>query len=188
MIKGIKRLRQAIKNQQDAGGGEFRLAYHDAEEIADEIEEEFGWAQGVPTPVDADGEVVPITTDVMYDDDGEKLEGSIYKSFIWSRERDRWYFGVLGGSRGVASLHLARPDSWERIEEDIRRCRNQQTSCAYYGREENECVGCPSVDIPWCIGSMANDVLRRAKALAERDAKASTPQPSPHEAKGAGRA
>lgn len=40
MIKGIKRLRQAIKNQQDAGCGEFRLTYHDAKEIAAEIDDE----------------------------------------------------------------------------------------------------------------------------------------------------
>lgn len=170
-VTGIQRLRQAIDNQSAAGEACFSLTMGEAYAICDKVEDELArvsWAQGVPAPVDADGEVVPITTDVMYDDDGEKLEGSIYKSFIWSRERDRWYFGVLGGSRGVASLHLARPDSWERIEEDIRRCRDQQTSCAYYGRKENECVGCPSIDMPWCIGSMVNDVLRRAEALAGR--------------------
>ena len=56
-MKGIKRFRQAIKNQQDFGNGEFRLTYHDAKEIAAEIEEELSrlsWAQGVPAPVDAD--------------------------------------------------------------------------------------------------------------------------------------
>ena len=37
---GVARLRQAIKNQRDAGEGEFHLTYHDAEEIAAEIEDE----------------------------------------------------------------------------------------------------------------------------------------------------
>ena len=118
---GVARLRQAIKNQQDLGNGDLRLTYHDAEEIAAEIEDELAqlaWAQGVPAPVDADGKVVPLTTEVMYDDDGEERKGSIYRSFIWSRERDRWYFGVINGSREVASLHLTRPDSWKRLEED----------------------------------------------------------------------
>lgn len=75
-MKGIKRFRQAIKNQRDAGEGEFHLNYHDAKEIADEIDAElleicnsaereigrYVWVHGVPAPVDADGEVVPLTT------------------------------------------------------------------------------------------------------------------------------
>lgn len=173
-VTGIQRLRQAIDNQSAAGEACFSLPIGEAYAICDEVDDELAqlaWAKGVPAPVDADGEVVPLTTEVMYDDDGEERKGSIYRSFLWSRERDRWYFGVLGGSREVASLHLTRPDSWERLEEDIERCRDQQTTCAYYGREANECVGCPSTDVSWCVSSMANDVLRRAKALAERDAK-----------------
>lgn len=70
-MKGIKRFRQAIKNQRDAGEGEFHLNYHDAEEIAAEIEDEYGWAAGVPVPRDADGEVVPLTTRLMYTNKGE---------------------------------------------------------------------------------------------------------------------
>ena len=53
MIKGIKRLRQAIKNQRDAGEGEFRLSFADVVAICDEIDAEFArlaWAAGVPVP------------------------------------------------------------------------------------------------------------------------------------------
>lgn len=48
-MKGIKRFRQAIKNQRDAGEGEFHLTYHDADEIADDKEgEPTMWLGGSP--------------------------------------------------------------------------------------------------------------------------------------------
>lgn len=172
---GIQRLRQAIDNQTAAGEACFSLTMGEAYAICDEVEDELArvsWAQRVPAPVDADGEVVPITTEVMYDDDGEKREGSIYRSFIWSRERDRWYFGVPGGAREVSSLHLAKPDSWERLEEDVESMLRNGT-CAYFGRFEREsCKGCPafSIDNLSCSHGIVRDVLRRTKALAKRDA------------------
>ena len=49
-MNGIKRFRQAIKNQQDFGDGEFHLTYQDAEDLASEIEKESGWAAGIPAP------------------------------------------------------------------------------------------------------------------------------------------
>lgn len=39
-MKGIKRFRQAIKNQRDLGNGDLRLTYQDAEKLCCEIEEE----------------------------------------------------------------------------------------------------------------------------------------------------
>ena len=42
-MKGIERFRQAIRNQRDAGEGEFCLIYHDAEKIAAKILFGFDW-------------------------------------------------------------------------------------------------------------------------------------------------
>ena len=98
-MKGIKRFRQAIKNQQDLGNGEFRLSYHDAEEIAAEIEDELArvsWAKDVPAPVDADGNVVPLTTKVMYDDDGDRLSVA---SFTFYVEGGFWRVSYEKGGR-----------------------------------------------------------------------------------------
>lgn len=171
-VTGIQRLRQAIDNQSAAGEACFSLPAGEARAICDECEDELArvsWAQGVPVPVDADGKVVPLTTEVMYDDDGKERKGSICRSFILSRERDRWYFGVLGGSRGVASLHLTRPDSWERLEEDVKRFEDYRDACAYYDRLLDDCDGCPGNE-PDCDYFVARDVMRRTKALAGREA------------------
>lgn len=191
-MKGIKRFRQAIENQQSAGEATFSLPIGEASAICDECEDQLarlGWAKDVPAPVDADGEVVPLSTEVMYDDDGEEREGSIYRSFILSREMDRWYFGVPGGAREVASLRLHRPDSWERLEEDIGSVSNSSI-CAYFGWKGKPCEGCPAFigENSNCKREAMRDVLRRAKALAKRDAKEFAPSPSPHEAKEGGRA
>jgi len=172
-MKGIKRFRQAIKNQLDTGEGEFRLTYHDAEEIADEIEDELAqlaWAKDVPTPVDADGNVVPLTTKVMYGDDGRELEIIFFK-FNTDNRATRWlaFCKNKDGDRGyaaVSSVHLRRPDSWERLEEDA-----AKGICDYF--DHSSCLKCPGFNHAShsCDKARAQDIVRRAKALAERDVK-----------------
>lgn len=194
MIKGIKRFRQAIKNQQDLGNGDLRLAYHDAEEIAAEIEDElleicgsaereiarYAWAHGIPAPVDADGEVVPLTTRVMYTHNGRKIEltdfdllhSALSGSFTWRAIRNTGH-GVEDFSLG--SLHLRRPDSWELLEKDVSKAEDKGI-CGYFGFAMNRpcSTECPARDVrDSCAVTAMHDVLRRAKALAERDAKGS---------------
>lgn len=160
MIKGIERFRQAIKNQRDLGNGDFRLAYHDAEEIADEIEDELArlsWAKGVPAPRDADGEVVPLTTKAMFTDKGEMVRvGSIcYAARLWYVRRmhsDKTYW--------LNALHCTERDSWERLEKDALKAPRDYVE----GRGITTEPG-------GRVATMVSDILRRAKALARRDAK-----------------
>lgn len=190
-MNGIKRFKQAIKNQQEFEDGEFHLTYQDAEELADEIEDELArlsWAAGVPAPVDADGEVVPLRTEVMYDDDGVK---HMVHSFTFVKEHNRWdtrcvqLRANMPVIHSLGLLHLHRPDSWKRLEEDVKQFENEVCACSYYGKKRLDCDGCKSPCQPGvnCRESVVGDVLRRAKALAERDAKGASPQPSPYEAK-----
>lgn len=171
--KGVARLRRAIKNQRDLGNGDFRLTYHDAEEIADEIEKEFeslSWAVGVPAPVDADGEVVPLTPEELYTSGGMMIRVT-YICFIgglWcALSRYSESLLLLNG------LHLNRPDSWERLEKDVSRAEDKDI-CGYFGFAMNRpcSAECPARDAhDSCAVTAVRDVARRAKALAERDAK-----------------
>ena len=175
-MKGIERFRQAIKNQRDFGNGEFRLAYHDVEEIAGEIEEELArlsWAQGVPVPVDADGEVVPLTTRVMYDRNGGEHKVNFYsfapESGYWTVNFDKEPDSVNHLTEG---FRHRLPDSWERVEEDVQKVTKTSDICGYFDKVGKTCNGCPARTIPGtCSTIVLRDVLRRAKALAERDAK-----------------
>ena len=187
-MNGIKRFKQAIKNQQDFGNGEFYLAYPEAEEIAAEIEDEFSWADGVPAPVDASGEVVPLTTKVMYDKNGEEVKISRFSLTNDGFKQSRWVWNVrmlTGFIVNIEDLHLHRPDSWERLEEDVDRMQSHGAChrCNYFSLENIKCSECPAGGNKFCGYYIAHDVLRRAKALVEREAKEATPQPSPHEAK-----
>lgn len=181
---GVARLRQAIKNQRDLGNGDFRLTYHDAEEIADEIEEElfeicssaereigrYAWVHGVPAPVDADGEVVPLGTEKLYTDDGEmvRVDSICHGARLWHVKRmhsDKTYW--------LDSLHLHCPDSWEKLEKDVSKAEDKDI-CGYFGFAMNrpcsaECLARDAHDS--CAVIAVRDVARRAKALAERDVK-----------------
>lgn len=175
MTKGIERFKQAIKDQQNLAG--CYLGHHDAEEIAAEIEDELAhvsWAAGVPAPVDADGEVVPLTTKVMYDDDGGEMT---IKSFAFYVDGSFWRTdpecpSVYAIDR-VDLLHLHRPDSWELLEMDVRNFDNNG-ACGYYGTGiapcNEDCPGYKDLETP-CEAIAMKDVLLRAEALAERDAK-----------------
>ena len=146
---GVARLRQAIENQRDAGEASFTLPIGEAAAICDECEDELAtllWAKGVPAPRDADGEVVPLTTKAMYGEGGREHDGA-----------DRWCVNfVFYGASNVSDFHLHRPDSWERLEEDLNLgCRDY---CERYRLEE-------------CDYNMRAHMFYRAKALAERGAK-----------------
>ena len=173
MIEGIKRFRQAITDQAACGSGQFELSIDSADRLCRECEDELArlaWAEGVPAPVDADGEVVPLTTKVVYDDGGEELTVRL----ICYRQSDGGWVAEL--CRPCAAVMdtlikfpLRRPDSWEKLEEDIQKVAKTDNTCAYYDKVGKPCNGCPASDIPdLCSTIMLRDVLRRAKALAGR--------------------
>lgn len=159
---GVARLRQAIENQRDAGEGEFHLTYHDAEEIAAEIDAEllgicssaereigrYAWAHGVPAPVDADGEIVPFGVKKLYAGDGRALDVELIGfDGRWVVKFDR------EGLFNLDWFHFSEPDSWERLEEDVNLgCRDY---CERYRLEE-------------CEYNVRAHMLERTKALAER--------------------
>lgn len=131
------------------------------------------WLDSIPTPTDANGCAVPLNTEVLYDSNGKKVN---ITSFHFMRDaHGRWaYWKVFSpdvrgedGMLYVDGLYLTPPDSWERLERDV------------YHLVMSEYLETPADDV--------KDLVRRAKALAERDAKASTPQSSSHEAKEADR-
>lgn len=184
---GVARLRQAIENQWATGGACFSLSIGEAIVICDECEDElarFAWAKGVPAPVDADGEVVPLDTTELYTDKGEMI-------FVGDIRFDgyRWY--VCGTDSGrpyrLKQLHRTGRDSWKKLEEGIQKVAGSGV-CSYFDKSGKPCGDCPAYRTQDnCPSAALQDVMRRAKALAERDAKASTPQSSSHEAKEADR-
>ena len=128
------------------------------------------WYDGVPAPVDADGNVVPLTTRTLYDGKGREVGvGEI--ALVDSKLSGGlvWRVRTPGGVALVLDLlHLAPPDSWEQLEKDA-----ANGPCDYFGFATASCVKCPAYEVRFngCNGAAALDIVRRAKALARRDAK-----------------
>ncbi len=162
---GVARLRQAITNQATCGS-QFELSIDSADKLCREIEDELenlSWDEEELAPKDADGEVVPLGTEKLYTDDGEmvRVDSICHGARPWRVKRmqsDKTYW--------LDSLHLHRPDSWERLEEDA-----AKGICDYF--DHSSCLKCPGFNHAGhsCDKARAQDIVRRAKALAERDAK-----------------
>lgn len=63
------------------------------------------------------------------------------------------------------SVTHTRPDSWERLEEDA-----EKGNCEYLGRSQSSCDGCYLNGKSACDEYVRIDLIRRAKALAEKEA------------------
>ena len=57
-----------------------------------------------------------------------------------------------------------RPDSWERVEEDA-----DKATCEYFDHPAGACLTCPARDTIPCLKAKSRDLVRRCRALAERE-------------------
>lgn len=57
-----------------------------------------------------------------------------------------------------------QPDSWEKLEKDA--CKDL---CEYFGFKGKPCNGCPAEESHSCSVKMTKDLVKRAKALSEKD-------------------
>lgn len=133
------------------------------------------WTEGVQAPVDADGNVVPLTTRTLYEWDGHEISVVEY-ALIYSEHTGApvWRVRRSDGMIFMLSLlHLERPDTWERVEADIMAMAHEDCVCYYFGLDaDTPCSACPSVKIKGsCPVNVARDVFRRARAIAESDTK-----------------
>ena len=113
------------------------------------------WLDDIPAPMDANGCVVPLDTkELVYKGGTRKVYGFIYST------RLRHWFVEFEEFDGVNLSSCTMPDSWESLEEDALKTPREYVE----GRGINAETGGRVV-------AMTSDIIRRAKALAERDAK-----------------
>ena len=119
------------------------------------------WFDNVPTPVDANGREVPLDTRELV----HKGETRDVLRIAYSVDIGRWVADLAETSEHPLISSCTLPDSWERLEED-----STKGLCEFFGMGDAEdCKGCPAygnrLSIP-CSSVMAQDIIRRAKALA----------------------
>lgn len=95
----------------------------------------------VELPKDAEGREIPLDTECLYTYKGEKQD---VLSFTYYREEDKWEIETDTRTVNSNYLYTTPPDSWERLEKDLRRAseRNAVTSQCRYFNTTNRCVNC----------------------------------------------
>lgn len=123
-------------------------------------------------PKDAEGREIPLDTEVLFDKDGNEIEVSCYRYYpkvgpgYWNIRsvRNKYY--------RQDEVHLNPPDSWEKLEEDIRRIGTDDCTwfCGYANENpvENACPdSCKFFkgDEITCRKKLADDILSRIRKL-----------------------
>lgn len=131
------------------------------------------WAEGIPAPMDADGNAVPLDTKTFYEANGEVLN---VKRIEFDPFSGSWCLMVKKDSSGPNTFYRSLqyvylekptpPDSWERLEEDVERLADCYDVCDYFKGTGRKAYDCDREDGFCCDLCVARDVFRRAKALA----------------------
>lgn len=130
----------------------------------------------IQPPKDAEGREIPLDTTVLFDKDGNEIEVSCYRYYpkvgpgYWNIRsvRNKYY--------RQDEVHLNPPDSWEKLEEDIRRIGTDDCTwfCGYANENpvENACPdSCKFFkgDEITCRKKLADDILSRIRKLRGED-------------------
>lgn len=120
-----------------------------------------------PKVLDADGVEIKVG-DTVWHEDGTMLrvdgfggieDGETIVNVHIIRGATQW-----SAVRSLSLTHT-RPDSWERLEKDAKK-----GNCEYLGRSQSSCDGCYLNGKSACDEYVKIDLVRRAKALAEKEA------------------
>ena len=103
----------------------------------------------VELPKDAEGREIPLDTVALYDDDGNVHS---IRRFIYTNDfdlNDKWinsWIAVADDYKAAKpeQMHLTKPDSWEKLEEDMLRASGRDaviSYCRYF--TAGKCADCP---------------------------------------------
>lgn len=129
----------------------------------------------IELPKDAEGREIPLDIVALYDDDGNVYS---IRRFIYTNDfdlNDKWmnsWYVVTDDYKTAKSelMHLTKPDSWEKLEEDLDRCIEESNLCMYYNQNldcnnctisGNESRGCTSIAL--------EDIKKRIRMLRGED-------------------
>lgn len=122
-------------------------------------------ATQITLPKDAEGKEVPLDTETLYDEYGNKR---YIAKFIYHLGCEGWTVEYDNGvERFVSLLYLTPPDSWKKLEEDLDRGADalNYEACAYFGKSEFDCSSCIADKGGTCEKVVMRDILTRIRKL-----------------------
>lgn len=127
-----------------------------------------GRETAVELPRDAEGREIPLDTPEVFTADGTAVHIVAFEYTYRTRDaHGSWSVHPDGTSGRHTALrprdvHLAPPDSWERLERDLTAFDNRQTygPCHYFHEPGDDCMSCPARDDA-CADAVMRDVASR---------------------------
>lgn len=133
----------------------------------------------IELPKDAKGRKIPLDTVVLFSRSGEahNIVRWIYTTDFETWTESNMWRAIAENHRALDPelMYLTPPDSWERLEEDLRRAseRNVVTSYCRYFNTTNRCVNCPIHNDDGCCTDKDErafgDILDRIRKLRGED-------------------
>lgn len=128
----------------------------------------------IELPKDAEGREIPLDTEVLYDECGTKVSVKEFLSrTLVESQKNSWtikaqYEGNLYyNSFKPKNMHLTLPDTWEKLEEDLRRGADalNYEACAYFGKSACDCSSCIADKGATCERVVMRDIAARIRKL-----------------------
>lgn len=120
----------------------------------------------VELPRDADGCEIPLDTEVLYDKNGQRRQVDWFKFYP---DKDRWdiVFKDSYSQFSPSSLSLTKPDSWEKLLDDLNKAASKTYcgTCTYFGKNPTDCDTCAIGDISACDSAAMRDIADRIRKL-----------------------
>ncbi|RHA69489.1 hypothetical protein DW925_05740 [Collinsella sp. AM43-1] len=128
----------------------------------------------IELPKDAEGREIPLDTEVLYDECGTKVSVKEFLSrTLVESQKNSWtikaqYEGnFYYNSFKPKNMHLTLPDTWEKLEEDLRRGADalNYEACAYLGKSACDCSSCIADKGATCERVVMRDIASRIRKL-----------------------
>lgn len=134
----------------------------------------------VELPKDHEGREIPLDTEVLYDNNGVKFNVDEFRLCALPSSRTSFWTirGVFEDEEEKCNflphlLHLAQPDSWKRLLDDLDEAGDARyyEACAYFHRDKDEdgCISCPGGEDGCARIAMRDIAFRIRKLRGEND-------------------
>lgn len=128
----------------------------------------------IELPKDAEGREIPLDTEVLYDSCGTKVSVKEFLSrTLVESQKNSWtikaqYEGnFYYNSFKPENMHLALPDTWEKLLEDLGRGADalNYEACAYFGKSACDCSSGIADKGETCERVAMRDIASRIRKL-----------------------
>ena len=121
----------------------------------------------IELPRDAEGQEIPLDTVLLYDENARPYDVCRFNFRPKSGKDGLWTVVFENRIERMASgLYLNAPDTWDKLEEDLDRCIERDSTCMYFSKD-GSCRNCTVYDdMSRCnVSAVFEDIKKRIRNL-----------------------